>query len=244
MRKRLSLIVALAFVMAGCNIGIKAPPSSNVSDAAGTIVAQTLQAATESAVKGTIANTPAPFTSPVPPTQNSSAPILTVDNPTNCRGGPGTSFPLITAFNAGTILSIISRDTADNYWLVTIPNTQSTCWASGEYATASGDFASLPDVTPTAGAISAVPARPGSLFFNWVGPCASLTTTLKWSDNADNETGYHVYRDNTLVADLPANSSSYTDIANIPVGATITYSVEAYNAIGASPQRTISYACQ
>ncbi len=241
--KLLAVYGFLIFILTACNIGVKAPSSPNVNDAAATIVAQTLQAATRSSVMGqTTANTPAPFSSPVQPT--TSAPLLTVNNPTNCRSGPGTNFQLITAFNPGTKLTILGKDTADNYWLVQLPQSQDTCWASGEYATASGNFASLPDVTPTAGAASGVPARPGSLFYKWVGPCSGMTTTLTWADNANNETGYHVYRDNTLIADLPANTTSYTDIANIPIGATITYSVEAYNATGASSQRSISFACQ
>lgn len=241
---RLAAFGFLAFVLAACNIGIQAPSSSTVNDAAATIVAQTLQAATESAAKGVIANTPAPFASPAPPTLIPSEPVLTINNPTNCRSGPGTSFQLITAFNPGTKLNILGKDTADNYWLVQLPQSQDTCWASGDYATASGNFASLPDVTPTAGAASGVPARPGSLFYKWVGPCSGLTTTLDWADNADNETGYHVYRDNTVIADLPANSSNYTDVTSVPIGATVTYSVEAYNSFGASAQRTISFACQ
>ncbi len=242
---RLATFGFLAFVITACNIGVNAPPTSNLNDAAATIVAQTLQAATESVVKGqTPANTPAPFASPAAPASTSTAPVLTINNPTNCRSGPGTSFQLITAFNPGTKLTILGRDTADNYWLVQLPQSQDTCWASGEYATASGNFASLPDITPTAGAASGVPARPGSLFYQWVGPCSSLTTTLNWADNANNETGYHVYRDNTLIADLPANATTYQDVTNVPVGATVTFSVEAYNAVGASGQRSISFACQ
>jgi uncharacterized protein YgiM (DUF1202 family) len=244
-QKLIAVSCMLTFVMTACNIGVKPPSASNVNDVAATIVAQTLQAVTESAVKGQTENTP---TSAVPratqATATSTTPILTINNPTNCRSGPGTNFQLITAFNPGTRLTILGKDTADNYWLVQLPQSQDTCWASGEYATASGSFASLPDVTPTAGAASGVPARPGSLFYQWQGPCSSLTTTLNWTDNANNETGYHVYRDNTLIADLPANSTSYTDTTSVPLGATVTFSVEAYNAIGASPQRTISFACQ
>lgn len=244
---RLAAFGLLALVVTACNIGVKTPPSSsNLNDAAATIVVQTLQAVTASAVKNEVANTPMPFASPnsTTPTSTTTAPILTVNNPTNCRSGPGTNFQLITAFNPGTKLTILGKDTADNYWLVQLPQSQDTCWASGEYATASGNFASLPDITPTAGATNGVPDRPGSLFYQWVGPCSGLTTTLSWADNANNETGYHVYRNNTLVADLPANSTTYTDVTNIPVGASITYSVEAYNAVGASGQRSITFACQ
>src|SRR5574341_1666676 len=215
MKQLFAEIVALAFVLPACNIGVKPPSPFNVNEAAATIVAQTLQAATESAVKGSTTGTPMPFASPAPPTSTISAPILTINDPTNCRSGPGANFQLIMAFAPGTKLILLGKDTADNYWLVQIPQTQNTCWASGEYATASGNFASLPEVTPTAGAVNSAPARPGSLFYQWVGPCSNLTTTLSWADSAKNETGYHVYRNNTLVADLPANSTAYTDVTDI-----------------------------
>lgn len=239
MKQLFAEIVALAFVLAACNIGVKAPSPFNVNEAAATIVAQTLQAVTELAVKGSITGTPVPFASPAPPTPTTSAPILTINDPTNCRSGPGANFQLIMAFAPGTKLILLGKDTADNYWLVQIPQTQNTCWASGEYATASGDFAGLPEVTPTAGAASNAPARPGSLFYNY--ECASLTEatiTLTWKDVANNESGYRVYRNGTLTADLPANSNTFTDNVSRGPGSVFSYSVEAYNNTGASSSRT------
>ena len=237
MKKLFAEMIALAFVLAACNIGVKAPSPSNVNEGVATIVAQTLQAATAPAVKGPTAGPPTPFASPLPPT--TSAPILTINDPTNCRSGPGTDFQLIMAFNPGTKLILLGKDTADNYWLVQIPETQNTCWASGEYATASGNFAGLPEVTPTAGAAGSAPARPGSLFYNY--ECASLTEatiTLTWKDTANNESGYRVYRNGTLVADMPANSTTFTDHVPRGPGSVFSYSVEAYNSTGASSSRT------
>jgi hypothetical protein len=67
---------------------------------------------------------------------------------------------------------------------------------------------------------------------------------LTWADNADNETGYRVYRDNQQIVELSANSKTYTDNTTITVGTSISYSVEAFNEAGASEQRTISFKCQ
>jgi hypothetical protein len=237
MRKLIAQIIALAFVLAACNIGVKAPLPANVNEAVATIVAQTLQAATELAVKGSTAEPPTPVASPLPPT--TSAPVLTINDPTNCRSGPGTNFQLIMAFTPGTKLLLLGKDTADNYWLVQIPQTQNTCWVPGEYATAGGNFAGLPEVTPTAGTVSNAPARPSSLFYNYA--CASLTEatiTLTWKDTANNESGYRVYSNGTLIADLPANSTTFTDNVSRGPGSVFSYSIEAYNNTGASSSRT------
>ena len=45
-------------------------------------------------------------------------------------------------------------------------------------------------------------------------------------------------RDDNLIADLPANSTTYTDNTSRSPGSVFSYSVEAYNSIGASGQRT------
>ena len=246
---RLAAFVFLAFVVTACNIGIKAPSSSNLNDAAATIVAQTLQAATESASKGVIANTPAPFASPnsMTPTSTSTAPILTINNPTNCRSGPGTNFQLITAFNPGTKLTILGKDTADNYWLVQLPQSQDTCWASGEYATASGNFASLPDVTPTAGAANGVPTAPVFQNVNgWTYYCrgtGQTDITLSWIDRANNETGYRIYRNGNVVAELPANSTSYAETITLLSGQSVSYQIEAYNSYGAARSGVATMTC-
>lgn len=67
---------------------------------------------------------------------------------------------------------------------------------------------------------------------------------LKWSDTADDETGYRVYRFDQLLADLPANSTTYTDNETITPGTALEYSVEAYNDAGPSAKRTVSFTCQ
>ena len=64
--------------------------------------------------------------------------------------------------------------------------------------------------------------------------CEGLTysITLGWSDAADNEQGYRVYRNNMLIATLGSGAESYTD--NPPQGGPYTYRIEAFNGQGAS----------
>jgi hypothetical protein len=67
--------------------------------------------------------------------------------------------------------------------------------------------------------------------------------TLQWADAANNETGYRVYREGSVLATLPANTTTYTD--SPPFGGPYTYAVEAVSVDGASAQATVqSHACQ
>jgi hypothetical protein len=240
----------LILSMLACNLGVQAPSSTSPSprDAAATIVAQTLQAQGLPTSAGQVLNSPAPAataTQETSATATLSTPILTINQATNCRSGPSTNYDIITSAPAGTKAEIVGKDTADNYWLIKTPNGTGTCWMSGEYATPGGDYASLPETTPEA-PTPGVPARPGSLYFKYscTNNATTVTTTLTWSDNANNETGYHVYRSDTMIADLPANSTSYVDTTNITYGSTLTYYVEAYNAAGASDRRSATFSCQ
>lgn len=237
-KKLFALLGILALVLQACNIGIKGPPS-DVSQAAATIVAQTMQAASG----GSQTAASKPFASPSAGTQSAGAATLTINDPTNCRSGPGSTFQLITAFTPGTTLQIVGKDTAHNYWLVLIPKTQNTCWASGEYATASGNYQSLPEATPAV-ANQTIPARPGSFQYSWSCPGGSLTTQMTWTESSTNQTGFNVYRNGVLIVSLPAGSTSYTDSTIVPVGSSITYGITAFNQNGESSPRSFSFNCQ
>jgi len=81
------------------------------------------------------------------------------------------------------------------------------------------------------------PQAPARLSFERVCNAKMYQITLSWLDRADNETGYRVYRNGTLIATLSANTTSYVD--NPPFGGPYTYTVEAFNAGGASAQVTV-----
>ena len=215
--------VLLALALAACTLNLQLPLSGEQQQEAATIVALTLQAV----------GTPAgPY----------EKPMLNITGNSNCRSGPGGSFELITAFTPGTALELIGRNSANNYWQVRIPNSEDTCWVWGEYASATGSYESLPESAPVSA--GGVPARPSSLYYDYTCPFGQLTTHLSWGDAADNEAGYRVYRYDLLLADLPANSTAYTDVVTVTPYAALQYSVEAYNGDGASAQRTINFNCE
>ena len=224
-------VIACALVLAGCNLPA---PGPELTEQMMTAAAQTVQAAL------TPLGSPAAATATLPP----NAATFTFNENTNCREGPGVNYGLVTTIPSGTSVQLVAHSAEGDFWLVAPPGLTDVCWVSAEFGTASGNFQSLPEVTPAAEQASGVPARPGSLFYNYTCPFGELTTTLSWTDSADNETGYRVYRFDILLIELPANSTGYVDEATVTVGTPLQYSVGAFNSAGAGPQRTVNFACE
>ncbi len=85
-------------------------------------------------------------------------------------------------------------------------------------------------------------SRNGGFGSDGITPIWIEAVTLTWQDNATNETGYRVYKNNALASTIPANSTSYniTMRYNQGTGGPLytTFGVEAYNAAGASSRPT------
>ncbi len=240
----LTLPIIFVLTLSACNIAFKAPsPSPN--DAAATIVAMTLKAQglpTSAGFVSTPSTPSTPSASPAASTPTVKPTLLINPNNAKCRSNSNADSKVVVTFAAGTNVDLIGKDTADNTWLVNDPGGAGLCWVQTQDGTASGSFANLPEVTPQATA-PGLPARPGSISYSYNCDNASLTTDMKWKDAANNENGYRVYRDGTKIADLPADSTAYTDTTSYTPGTTVTFSVEAYDDAGASPQSSISFHC-
>ena len=234
--------IFLMFAISACNLpSVSSGPSIN--DQAATIVAMTLQAAQaveNTPTAQTILNTPTAISIV---TKSSPASFTATEN-TNCRSGPGKNYARLTTIPGGTTVTIVARYASGSFLVVTPPDGSGNCWVDSTLGTVKGDTATLPEVTPVPSENKDMPERPGSLYYEYSCPFGNLSTVLTWADNADNETGYRVYRDNQQIVELPANSKTYTDDTTIIVGTSINYSVEAFNEAGASEQRTISFKCQ
>ncbi len=239
--KSLARVVTIASVLllAACNLPTaQSNPGLTTNDAAATIVEATMQAASS-----TQAPQITPFASPaasqVSPTAKPT--VLVSTNNSNCRSGPGANDKVLAKFPAGTVVSLVGKDSTDNFWIVVDPTTHNLCWMPGQDGTPSVDVALVAEVTPPGGTGTApapdVPARPTSLFYSFT--CeggGQVKVDLKWSDAANNETGYYVYRNGSQIASLPPNSTSYSDSTTVGSGSAITYQVAAYNDAGTSAQ--------
>ncbi len=105
-----------------------------------------------------------------------------------------------------------------------------------------------PEVSPTATQKLNVPAKPSlqkyDFFCSWNGANNDLSVTIQWTDKADNENGYYIYRNSQQIANLGANSASYTEVFAVDGGVSVTYAIEAYNNLGRSEQAAFTVACQ
>ncbi len=241
MKSKTIFLAAFGFLILAiiaCNINAELTPSSQSQSAIATVVAQTMQA-----IQSATGTSPAmPLSTPVLTSPSPSAtPMAVIKANTQCRSGPGENYQSITDVSLNQNAVVLGKDLSDNYWL--IQTSSGECWVATQDITIVGNTQNIPEVTPPPLTPAGVPARPGKL--TAVASCNATSTTnvLNWIDNANNENGYYVFRNGNRIADLPANSTTYTDIVNISPGEQITYSVQAYNDVGASSQLTITSLC-
>src|SRR5271157_2666507 len=235
MKKLLAGICVSALAALACNFANqKLMPSSLSQSAIATIVAQTMQAVESAApTASTVFNTPSLSMTPSP----SATPMAVIQASTYCRSGPAETYKSITTVNPNQNAAVLGKDPSGNYWL--IETSSGDCWVAAQYVAITGNTQAIPELTPPPLTPAGVPAEPGSLFYSYSCPSPTeATITLTWKDVANDESGYHVYRNGALIADLPANSTTYTDDTSRGAGSVFSYSVEAFNSIGASSQRT------
>ena len=245
-------ILFLCLLLTACNLP-KADSNDDLANQAGTFVAQTLTAQSTPTQEKTPLSTPtsssAGTETPTPTiTPTYSVPTLKINEPTNCRTGPGQSFDILFTFNAGATAEIVGYYPTNNYWTVKVQGQDEPCWVWGEYATASGSTWAVPTVSPPPAPTASPPTAPS--ISNWDYLCGysasgpNVTVNLKWNDRADNESGYRIIRDDELVVELPANSTTYSETIGVEEGEPITYWIEVFNNAGASSTSKISFTCQ
>lgn len=243
------LILAILLITSACNLPQASPEETSGLDetsVAATVAAQVTQALYKTA-------TPSPSSTPLPPTATATAsptitptyapPVLKINENTNCRSGPGESYKVLVVLKAGQSVDIVGRGPQDSYWVVKIPGKNDTCWAWGEFASASGSTHTLAEVTPPPTATAAPPAAPRGLTYDFACTFTDVTVNLSWTDVATDESGYRLLRNGGTLVELPANSSAFTDTAAASSGSSFTYSVEAFNSAGKSTAVSISFAC-
>jgi hypothetical protein len=238
-RTALTALVLILLIQA-CNLNTNRP-GADINAQAATIVALTLQASGSG--EQTALNTPTAV-SIVTKTGDGPA-TLTVTENTNCRSGPGTNYEKVTVIPAGASVEIVARYSSGYYWIVKAPDGSGECWVLGELGTTSGNVNTLPDVTPEAGQDTGAPQKPSiqkyDFFCNNVPGQADVV--IRWSDKADNESGYRVYRNGSVVAELPPDSTRYTETITLLAGQSAGYYIEAFNQFGSASSSVITISC-
>ena len=257
MKRLLILSLALLLGLSACNVPTE--PSTSIAPELQTAAAQTVQAvltplnsptAAPSATQGQPAASPtsAPLTSAATITSTPtitptySVPMITFNGNTNCRTGPGQNYEVIFTFLPGGKAEIVGSYPQDGYWIVQLPDGGGTCWAWGGYATTTGSTWVLTPSTPPATRTPTPPKAP--VLLSWTNNCIVDIVNIQWSDRSDGEEGFRVVRDDKVVAQLPPNTTSYTDnIAGIGA-TTVTYYVEVFLGNMSARSKSFSFSCQ
>ena len=234
----LLLASALILFFSACGTTVKTPQPLTVNEAASTLVALTDQAATQSAHLST------PTLLPPIPTPTFAKPLLYINVNTQCRTGMGSNFQPVAALSAGMTVQLIGKDKSQSAWLIQAPNSAVTCWVLAGDGSPSGDYESLPEVTPQP-STQKPPSTPAFAGWPWFctyskGVMYKATVNLSWIDPANDANGFRVYRQGTQIADLPAKTTSIIDTIEVVTGTDLSYGIAAYNDAGISPQRTIT----
>jgi hypothetical protein len=248
----------LLLAMFACNMPEQVPPPDEVQTAA----ALTLQAILTPSITTTVStpaitstasprvtvtsstSTAGASTTTVSQTPTFSVPMLTVKESTNCRTGPGEEYEVIFTYLTGKELEIVGRYDPGNFWLVKSNESPTgTCWLWGEFVEVTGSYWAVSSVTPPATATSAPPRGPG--IDRWEFSCsgAALTFTVIWVDNANNETGYRIFRNGEAIAEFPADTTTHTDVYNLPADQNVEYFVQVYSPTGTASSSIMRMRC-
>jgi hypothetical protein len=246
--------ISLILAMLACNLPGAVQPTE-VGDQTVTATATTQQEPTNNGgdVRTTPPRSPTPNITASPDgsasatvTPTYSVPMLTVQEATNCRTGPGEEYEVVITYLAGKQLEMVGRYDPGNFWLVKSSESPGgTCWLWGKYVEVKGSYWVVSSVTPPATATNPPPQTPVIVRYEFF--CSSVTgkmeITVIWADRATNETGYRIIRNGELAADLPADSTTYTDSIDLTAGQSASYRIEVFNASGSVSSSTINVTC-
>jgi uncharacterized protein YraI len=183
-------------------------------------------------------------------TPASSAPMLTLRDTTNCRTGPGTNYDIVFTYPSGTTLQIVGHYEPGNFWLVKSDKSPTgTCWMWSGSVDATGNYQAVANATPpptptdasTSASGGAAPRAPSLQKWDYTCSNGTLTFIVIWKDRATDETGYRVFRNGELLAELPANSTSYTDI--LPSNQNLEYYIQVYGPGGSANSSVMKIGC-
>jgi hypothetical protein len=184
------------------------------------------------------------LTTTVSQTPTYSVPMLTVKESTNCRTGPGEEYEIVSSYSTGKQLEIVGRYDPGNFWLVkSNESPNGTCWLWGQFVEVTGSYWAVPSVTPPPTSTSAPPRGPG--IDRWEFSCSdgALTFTVIWVDNANNETGYRIFRNGEQLAELPADTTTYTDVFPVSPDQRVEYYVQVFSPFGMANSSVMPMRC-
>lgn len=192
-----------------------------------------------------VTRTTSPVSSPTTTiTPTFSVPIATVRESTNCRTGPGEEYDVVVTYLTGKELEIAGRYDPGNFWLVKSNESPTgTCWLWGQFVDVAGSYWAVSSVTPPPTATARPPRAPGIVAWEFFCSDGNLNFTVTWADNANNETGYRVFRNGEQIVELPADTTTYSDTFAVPSDTRVEYYVQVYSPVGSANSSTMPMSC-
>ena len=245
----------LVTAMLACNTPVEqVPPPNEIQTAAALTLQVIFTPATATTVSTPlVTNTISPLITQTLSTVGSptvtitptySVPMLTVQESTNCRTGPGEEYEVVITYLSGKKLEIAGRYDPANFWLVKSNESPTgTCWLWGQYVELAGSYSAVASVTPPATSTSAPPRGPGIVKWEFFCSGGSLTFNVTWADNANDETGYRVFRNGELAAELPADSTTFTDTVEVSGDQSLEYYIQVYSPTGTANSSVMRMKC-
>lgn len=246
-----SLILAIL----ACNWPFEqVPPPNDVQTAAAlTLQAILTPSGTSSTSTPAITKTPSPRVTQTSSADGSptltitptfSVPIVTIRESTNCRTGPGEEYQVVVTYTTGRELEIIGRYDPGNFWLVkSNESPNGTCWLWGEFADVTGSTNTVPSVTPPATVTVAPPRAPVIDEWNFFCEGGILNFTVTWRDAATDETGYRIFRNGEAIVELPANTTTHTDLYDVQSDESVEYYVQVHSPTGTANTSIMRMRC-
>lgn len=173
----------------------------------------------------------APTETPIPPSETPSVPAeITLTKNSNCRMGPSTFYNIADQISSEKVLKVIGRN-ADSTWWQVVNATGRECWIFNENADESTDFSSLEvkEGLP-------LPTPPGQFFItnqSCQPGIKKFTVAMKWTSGGPGETGFRIYRDGEMIAEVKATKFTHQDNF-APLNKNLSYEIESVNENGAS----------
>jgi uncharacterized protein YgiM (DUF1202 family) len=228
--KLMGITLSAIFFLSACNL-----PSTSIAPASLPIT----QTASPNLIlpTATISMSPAATDTPMPaatatetatPTTELPAQVIATLN-AYCRRGPGTAYYIVTVLEKGTGYDVIGRDDPKNWWQIHLAD-KKDCWV--------GDINVDKQGAVEKASIVLAPPLPGksSNFVNSY-TCDTALNKLGVSFNwaaVVGQTGYHIYRNGTILTDVGPDVTSYHDDA--PLGVALIYELEPFNSDGVGPR--------
>ena len=243
MKKVIGLTFAVGMLISSCTLPAAGAPDPQIATAAALTVQAALSAVVTPLASPTADTSVVSTATKAVSTPTYSQPMASVGDVTNCRKGPGKDFERVTQVLPGESVKIIGFF-SPNYWIVSTKD--GDCWLSGEFTTPVGSIAAVPTVSAPPTSEGGVPkaasfSKNGWTFFCY-GP-GQADITLSWIDNANNESGYRILRNDEKVTELPADSTYFAETIDLLTGENVQYQIQAYNESGESNGPTASITC-